>query len=501
MKTSAVFSAVLSLLSLASRGSAHGHHHHHKHSDSGTSSASAPATFTPPQVFKNVNLVHIVSLEKNYVKESINVVIENIDTEAQSDYILPFANEQLSRLGGLEVRDRKNAESGPFVVEPVEFESFGPNQYVRIGLPTPLAPGAQQTLGITYYLLDAYKPLPASIKQEEQQFLSYSFSAYCPSVYTTSKQKTEVKFASTNIPDYTKLPGSGDVKEFPQKQGSKLVYGPFDEKPAGALEPVQVRFEFNKPVIHISRLERDIEVSHWGGNVAFEERYDLEHRGANLSSLFNRVKWQQSQYYNPATHALKEMKFPLRVGSADPYYTDVIGNVSTSRFRSNKREALLEIKPRYPLFGGWKYPFTIGWNSDAKNFLRNTATGGFVLNVPFLEGPKQPEGVEYEQVVVRLILPEGAENVKWTTAIPKSSISEAGVQIHKTYLDTIGRTALVIKGRNLVDDFRDRDLTVTYDYPMSAVLRKPLVVFSSSMAVFVSLWLLSLINLKFTTRK
>lgn len=500
MKTSAVFSAVLSLLSLASTGSAHGYHHH-KHGDSGISKAAAPATFTAPQVFKNVNLVHIVSLEKNYVKESINVVIENIDKEAQSDYIVPFTNEQLSRLGGLEVRDRKNAESGPFVVEPVEFESFGPNQYVRIRLPTPLAPGAQQTLGITYYLLNAYKPLPASIKQEEQQFLSYSFSAYCPSVYTTSKQKTEVKFTSTNIPDYTKLPGSGDVKEFPQKQGSKLVYGSFDEKPAGALEPVQVRFEFNKPVIHVSKLERDIEVSHWGGNVAFEERYDLEHRGANLTSLFNRVKWQQQQYYNPVTHVLKEMKFPLRVGSADPYYTDVIGNVSTSRFRSNKREALLEIKPRYPLFGGWKYPFTIGWNSDAKNFLRKTATGSFVLNVPFLEGPKQPEGVEYEQVVVRLILPEGAENVKWTTGIPTSSISEAGVQIHKTFLDTIGRTALVIKGRNLVDDFRDRDLTVTYDYPMSAVLRKPLVVFSSSMAVFVSLWLLSLVNLKFTSKK
>jgi oligosaccharyltransferase complex subunit alpha (ribophorin I) len=172
-----------------------------------------------------------------------------------------------------------------------------------------------------------------------------------------------------------------------------------------------VRFEFNKPVTHVSHLERDIEVSHWGGNVAFEERYTLHHRGANLSSLFNRVKWQQSQYYAPNTFALKEMKFPLRVGSADPYYTDVIGNVSTSKFRSNKREALLEIKPRYPVFGGWKYPFTIGWNSDAKNFLRKTAAGGFVLNVPFLEGPRQPEGVEYEQVQVRIILPEGAEYV------------------------------------------------------------------------------------------
>jgi oligosaccharyltransferase complex subunit alpha (ribophorin I) len=282
-------------------------------------------------------------------------------------------------------------------------------QYYRIRLPTPLKPGAQQTLGISYYVLKAYKPLPASIKQDEAQFLTYTFSAYVPSVYTTTKQKTEVKFPSASIPDYTKLPGSGDVKEFPEKQGSKLTYGPFDEKPAGASEMVTVRFEFTKPVIHVAELERDIEVSHWGGNVAFEERYTLFHRGANLSSQFNRVKWAQQQYYNPNSYAIKEMKFPLRVGSADVYFTDTIGNVSTSRFRSNKREALLEMKPRYPIFGGWKYPFVVGWNADAKNFLRKLSGSSYVLNVPFLEGPKQPEGVEYENVQVRVILPEGAE--------------------------------------------------------------------------------------------
>lgn len=109
------------------------------------------------------------------------------------------------------------------------------------------------------------------------------------------------------------------------------------------------------------------------------------------------------------TYALKELRFPLRVGSADAYYYDVIGNVSTSRFRSNKREAVLETKPRYPVFGGWKYPFTIGWNSDAKHFLRKLSGGSYILNVPFLEGPKQAEGVEYEQVELRVILPEGAE--------------------------------------------------------------------------------------------
>lgn len=188
-----------------------------------------------------------------------------------------------------------------------------------------------------------------------------------------------------------------------------MTYGPFEEVPPAAFDEVTVRFEFTKAVNHVSDLERDIEVSHWGGNVAFEERYTLYHRGANLSALFNRVKWQQMEYTKPASSAVKELSFPLPPSSADPYYYDVIGNVSTSKFRSGKKEALLVTKPRYPIFGGWKYPFTIGWNADAKHFLRRATGGGYVLNVPFLAGPKQPEGIEYENTVVRVILPEGAE--------------------------------------------------------------------------------------------
>lgn len=252
--------------------------------------------------------------------------------------------------------------------------------------------------------MKAYSALPASIPQDGQQFLAYEFSAFAPSAYPTLKQKTEIKAASGSIPDYTK------IDKFPSKSGSKLTYGPFDEKPAGAVSPAQVRFEFTKPVTHISELERDVEVSHWGGNVAFEEHYTLFHRGANLSSHFNRAKWTQSQYFSPAgSFALKELRVPLQVGSIDPYFTDVIGNVSTSRFRSNKREALLELKPRYPIFGGWKYPFTIGWNTNAANVLRNTASGSKVLKIPFIEGPKQAEGVEYGQITVRVLLPEGSE--------------------------------------------------------------------------------------------
>lgn len=289
------------------------------------------------------------------------------------------------------------------------FHYCSDTQYYVITLPTPLKAGAQQTLGISFFNLKAYRPLPASVKQDEQQFLVHDFSAYAPSAYVTLKQKTEIKAATAVIPDYTTIEARGGDAKSPQKQGAKLTYGPFGEKPAGAVSPASVRFEFTKPVTHVSLLEREIEVSHWGGNVAFEERYMLHNRGANLSTQFNRAKWAQTQFYNPPCVALKEIKMPLHIGSADPYFTDTIGNVSTSRFRSNKREALLELKPRYPIFGGWNYPFTVGWNSDASLILRKTGGDGYILRVPFLEGPKQAEGVEYGQINLRVLLPEGAE--------------------------------------------------------------------------------------------
>jgi oligosaccharyltransferase complex subunit alpha (ribophorin I) len=55
-------------------------------------------------------------------------------------------------------------------------------------------------------------------------------------------------------------------------------------------------------------------------------------------------------------------------------------------------------------------------------------------------------------------------------------------------MDTIGRTALTLQATNIVDDLRDRELIVTYDYPFAAGLRKPIVIFGSLLAVFVAAW-------------
>ena len=159
----------------------------------------------------------------------------------------------------------------------------------------------------------------------------------------------------------------------------------------------------------MSRLERDVEVSHWGGNTAFEERYWLSNRAAPLAVPFSRLQWAQALYFKPATTALAALNVPLKGGSLNAYYVDEIGNVSTSRFRPGPKETSFELIPRYPVFGGWIFPFKIGWDANTKTHLRKIATGDqYVLKVPFLEGPKMNEGVSYEKIDLRVILPEGA---------------------------------------------------------------------------------------------
>ncbi|KAL4885341.1 Ribophorin I [Aspergillus karnatakaensis] len=479
-------------------------------STSTSSTVLLPADFKPPQSFKNVNLVRNVNLEKGYARETINVVIENADKRPQTDYYLSFPSDHFNRVGGLEVRNKKEAEKGRLVVEAAEVEAASDLQYFIVRLPEPLAPSSQITLGISYSLLNSLHPRPAAIEQSDRQFLSYSFSAYVPSAYQTVTQKTKVKFPSTNVPDYT----TTDLKsgQDPESQGSTYTYGPYDTAKVapGTTYPVTVRYEFTKPVITASLLERDLEVSHWGGNLATEERYWLHNNGSKLINQFSRVDWTVANYQQTPSAAIRELKYPLKPGSVDPYFIDDIGNVSTSRYRPGlkNREGNLDFKPRYPIFGGWNYSFRLGWNNELSSFLRQVSgADSYVLKVPFLEGPKMSEGIQYENVVVRVILPEGARNVRYETVegsssngLPGASQIQSSLSTHKTFMDTLGRTVLTLTLESVTDEARDSQLVVTYDYTLLDALRKPVTITIGLFSAFAAIWAITNIDVSIKKR-
>ncbi|PYH90665.1 oligosaccharyltransferase alpha subunit OstA [Aspergillus ellipticus CBS 707.79] len=465
--------------------------------DSTTSRVALPRDFKPPQVFKNANLVRTSNLEKGYLRETVNVVVENVDKLPQSDYYLTFPSDLYENVGALEVRDKTSPENGRFDVEATEFIPGSDYQYFVIHLPKPLPPSSQTTLGISYSVLNSLRPRPAAISQADRQYLAHSFSAYAPSAYTTVTQKTKLKLPSTNVPDYTTTDLTSSVD--PQRQGTVYTYGPYDTANVapGTVYPVSVRYEFTKPIITASLLERDLEVSHWGGNLATEERYWLRNNGSKLTDNFSRVEWTITSYQQLPSASLRELKYPLKPGTSDPYFTDDIGNVSTSNFRPGKpnREGSLEIRPRYPIFGSWNYSFRIGWNNDLSAFLRRAVTGAdsYVLKVPFIDGPKVPEGIQYEKAVVRVVLPEGARNVRYETleksssnGLPSASQIQSEISTHKTFMDTLGRTTLTLTVEDLTDEARDSQLLITYDYSLWDSLRKPVTITAGLFTVFVA---------------
>lgn len=55
-------------------------------------------------------------------------------------------------------------------------------------------------------------------------------------------------------------------------------------------------------------------------------------------------------------------------------------------------------------------------------------------------------------------------------------------------MDTVGRTTLKLTAMNVVDESREKELIVTYDYPFTAAFTKPITIFAGVFAVFIAAW-------------
>jgi len=88
-----------------------------------TSKQLLASSFIPPQVFRHANLVRTINLAKEFPKETVNVEVENVDKQPQSEYYLPFEQAHIARIGGLEVRDKNAPEKLFSDVEIVEIDT------------------------------------------------------------------------------------------------------------------------------------------------------------------------------------------------------------------------------------------------------------------------------------------------------------------------------------------------------------------------------------------
>ncbi|KAG6817400.1 hypothetical protein H0H87_009044 [Tephrocybe sp. NHM501043] len=449
----------------------------------------------PSQSFENTAVVRAVELGGAVVHVTTTYAIKATKPNAKI-YTIALGLEEKERTSWLDVRVKGKQESLP--TSGHKLDSSRNYHLIDVTLEKPLALNSTLNLVVESHQTHATVPWPAEASQKEDQALKYKTDLFILSPYHTAVQRTKIKALTPRIISYT-TPKGVEVftsDEPATKQGAAVTFGPFNGIPPSAnqkfieeyQQPIIMHYYHEQPVLEISKLTRSAEISHWGNNLNIQDDITLHNAGPVLKGHFSRLEHQSQTFYKrPAPQTLPALTLHLPAGISNTYYYDLIGNVSTSRLRvappvpkgsRSNRFSVLELRPRYPILGGWNYSFTLGWDaplSDSAAY--DKSTGKYIVEVPIMTGIP---GAVVSSAKVSVILPEGATDVSFTTPFPAISNT---LTTHTTYLDSIGRPKLTFDYKDLTIN-QAQKIYVSYSVPLSAHLRKPFVVGTAFFSLF-----------------
>ncbi len=443
-----------------------------------------------PSSWQNIGIERTLDVSKAYVKEVLNINTKNIDSTPISEYIHPLPKLLTDDYALILAT---TGPKGQFMVPTSVFNNSenaeSPYNYLVLKFPAPVAPDATINLQLQFVYLHQLKPVPDQIELNDAQSLLLKTFKYPVSAYHTREYKLQIVGTDDGkAQDLNADKSSQGLPELKpgQNKGNFAIF-----EADGEIEPFTVEYSSflflrNKPLANVEHLHRDIWISHWGNSLSFEETYELTNHVGKLKSGFSRLDWMRSQYQMQVGPHIIALDMELPQNFRESYYVDLVGNVSTSKIIKNH----LVLKPRYPIFGGWNYNFTIGWTHDLQDFVKQTQESKetFLAKVPLLNGHQD---VSYNDVKVSFYLPEGAELLDIASPIPYESYDTSLV---KSYLDFSGHTKVTITYKNLVDEFRHSDIIVKYKYTVNDFYRKPFIIGTFLFIALIAYLLLSWIN-------
>lgn len=367
-------------------------------------------------------------------------------------------------------------------------QNFEKGQMYKIEFKEDLAASKSLSFEIEMTLFEELKPYPNEITQLEKQLVLYTGNHYYYSLYLTKRQNTVVNLASEKTESYSQLKPV-------QKSDSTIKYGPYDNIKPFEKNEMKVHYENNSPFLRVNNLHRTIEVSHWG-NIAVEEVIDLFHYGAELKGPFSRFDYMRKQ---GGAASIESFHTLLPSLASDVYYRDEIGNISTSNLRKNYRSKIsepldLELRPRFPLFGGWRTHYTIGYNLPTYQYLFKNGND-YLLKMKLIDHIYVDQYVE--TATIKIILPEHCTDLEF---VAPYTVDRAADQVHYTYLDTVGRPVIVIHMKNTVDS-HIQDFQLRYKFQKMMILKEPFLVMGAFFLVFMFVIIIVRIDFSISTNK
>ncbi|XP_044008598.1 dolichyl-diphosphooligosaccharide--protein glycosyltransferase subunit 1-like [Aphidius gifuensis] len=406
-------------------------------------------------VLKNVD--RIIDLQSQLTKITTKIVIENSGKTSINNFLFTIEspnNESLSFISA-QTRDASRSKLD------ISKKQLNNNIYYEIILKDSLQSGRSTSVEIETISTHQLEPYPKEITQKEKQLVKYNGNIYLYSPYYILKQTTHIILPSRNIESFTKL------KPYTSTD-TTITYGPFDKRVPFSKDNLNIHFENNNKFLTVKKLERVIEISHWG-NIAVEETIDLLHTGALLKGSFSRYDY--SREHKSGQSSVQNFDTILPAAATDIYYRDDIGNISTSHTRIKKDSVDVNLRPRFPLFGGWKTHYIIGYNVPSYEYLfYNNYNSEYLLNMRLIDHIF--DDMIIDELIVKIILPEGTRNFELSTPY---EVERQKNYLHYSYLDTTGRPVISFTKNNLVEN-HIQNFKLKYNFPRLLMLQEPLLV-------------------------
>uniref|UniRef100_A0A672I160 Dolichyl-diphosphooligosaccharide--protein glycosyltransferase subunit 1 n=1 Tax=Salarias fasciatus TaxID=181472 RepID=A0A672I160_SALFA len=369
----------------------------------------------------NEDVKRTVDLSTHLAKITAEIALSNQGHSAVHSFVLAVEPELAPHLAYIGASVKSDEEDdGTLELEQTTIQGQS-GEFYKVKLPSSLAAGAQLKAKVEMTFSHVLRPFPTHITQAERQLVIFQGNHYLYSPYPTRSQTTRVRLASKTVESYTKLGN-------PSKADEIIEYGPF----------------------------RDV-----------APFMTLPNGSASLAP---------SRCLTGET--LPPSRFTILPASAqDVYYRDEIGNISTSHLQVLDDSVEVEVRPRFPLFGGWKTHYIIGYNLPSYEYL-HTLGDQYALKMRLVDHVYDDQVIDL--LTVKIILPEGARNIHMDMPY---KIDRLPNQLHYTYLDTFGRPVLVATKNNLVEH-HIQDVVVHYNFNKILMLQEPLLVVGAFYILF-----------------
>ncbi|KAI3969602.1 hypothetical protein MKX01_020163 [Papaver californicum] len=366
-----------------------------------------------------------IDLTSQIVRVSSSVKVENAGPSVVSEVLLAFPDFQVKKMAHMVVSliEGKGKSKGSSINLPAQVvHPDGMPQALMlysVSLPKGLSKGESLTLDVFAVYTHSLQPFPDEITQADTQLVVYQDSAYFLSPYKVKFQSLNVKLPSSRVESFTKLENSKLVE-------SELKYGPYEDLPPLSYSPVVVHYENNRPFAVAQELVREIEISHWG-NVQVTEHY----------------------------------------------------KVCTWRCSKQRRifETVLEIEPRFPIFGGWRTAFTIGYGLPLEDFLF-ASEGKCFLNFSY---GSPMEDLVVDNLIMKVVLPEGSKDI--SVSVPFGVKQQE--EVKHSNLDIVGRPVVLLEKTNVVPE-HNQYFQVYYRFNSLSLLMELLMLIFGFLFLFVT---------------